>query len=234
MRPVRGAVTIDLLLWIAGTLIAIVFFIGIVWPWLLSIWYGSCWADARTDLREFGSEIEGAIRGPGHKVDYKLTIGDCIAGVVFVNGNESRDKYNTLFEAECSEYSGYKSYMIAIPEEVIRTLKDPSFKEKYKEEIEKLKKNFKVWDAIKLWIKDKMGRVPPSYCYEFEHDFTPGSIKSLPDNTFLEDMTEVNFDIKNWNTGEEPYCLQAEYVGNGNGFRYLITKIQCPAAEKEE
>lgn len=229
MRPVRGAVTIDLLLWVAGTLLAIIFFIGIVWPWLLSIWYGSCWADARTDLREFGNEIEGAIRGPtSPPIEYRLTIGECIAGVIFINGEEARDKYNKLFEAECSEYSGYKSYMIAIPKEFILVQKDPKFIKEFEEQIKDLKESSKVWDAIKLWIKNKMGRVPDSYCYEFEHDFTSESIKSIPEG-FMSDWKNK------WNPGTEPYCLKAGPVElSVGGFNYYIKPFTCPATEKDE
>lgn len=227
MRPARGAVTIDLLLWVAGTLLAIVFFIGIVWPWLLSIWYGSCWADARTDLKEFGNEIEGGIRAPNSQpIRYKLTIGDCIAGVIFVNGEDARNEYNKLFEAECSEYSGYKSYMIAVPKEFILAQKDPEFLEKFGDKVNELKEAFKWWDAIKLWVKNKMGRVPDSYCYEFEHGFSNNEY-SMPEG-FMDDWKN------NWNPGTEPYCLGVEAVPYDNSFNYKIEQVPCPVSKKEE
>ena len=227
MADEKGAVQIDLLLWVAGTLIAIVVFTGIVWPWLLSVWYGACWSDARSDLREFGHEIEGGIRNPSSMpIDYRLTIGDCIAGVIFVNGEEKRDEYNSLFEAECGEYSGYKSYMIAIPKEYVLAQNNPSFREEFNEQIDDLKKSLSVWSAIKLWIKDKMGRVPSSYCYEFEHSFT-NSIESIPSG-FMNDWKNK------WNPGTEPYCLRVSPVPSGDGFSYKIATEPCPAKNEDE
>ncbi len=230
MRPARGAVTIDLLLWVAGTLLAIFFFIGMVWPWLLSIWYGSCWADARTDLREFGSEIEGAIRGPGTELEnYRLTIGSCIGGVVFINGKDYPDAPDFLKE-ECSEYTGYKSYMVVVPKEIFPLLNDEGFLKKIGKKVNSFWEALSVWDKITLYLKEKMGKVPPTYCYEFEHDFssTEGTIKSIPAG-FWDNIG----DEKNWNTGAEPYCLDVAYVPASDGYNYAITQKACPAKEEE-
>lgn len=225
MRPARGAVTIDLLLWIAGTMIAIVFFIGIVWPWLLSIWYGSCWADARTDLRDLGSEIEGAIRSPNSPpIEYSLTIGDCIKGIVFINGKDNPDYYKIL-NKECSQYSGYKSYMIAIP-----IKPDPEYEtEGIAEKSKDWQETLSAWDKIKLWLKEKMGRNLPEYCYEFEHAFSPSGINSIPAG-YTDPMKN------DFNSGTNTYCLHIspEHTAVDSDYNYRILEVPCPAVEKGE
>jgi hypothetical protein len=233
MGDEKGAVTTDLILWVAGTLIAIFVFVGIVWPWLLSIWYGACWADARTDLRGLGQEIETGIRAPVQKgITYELNMGDCVAGVVFVNGRED-PVYSKFIEEECSEYSGYKSYMVAIPKEAILAMKNPEFvkeyEEMYKEKFENLKDSLDFWDAVKLWVKEKTGRVPPSYCYEFEHSFSGSGKDSIPSD-FWEGLLEA----ENWNKGTGPYCLQIDPVPTADSFDYRITPYVCPVKTEEK
>jgi hypothetical protein len=223
---------LDFILWGAGTVMAIVVFVGIVWPWLLGIWYGACWADARTDLREFGHEIESKIRSSNQNqyLDYRLSLGDCIAGVIFIDGEEERDEWSGVLGAECSEYSGFKSYMIAVAKEYILVQDDPSFIEKFKKQIDELKKKLSVWEAVKLWIKDKMGRVPSSYCYEFDHSFTSDSIKSIPKGFSITDS-------KVWNNGTAPYCVRVAPRGISNepgAYNYHMTLIPCPARELTE
>jgi hypothetical protein len=228
------AVTLTFLLWIAGIMVAIAALI-IIWTWLLSLLYGSCWADARTELRDFGSEIEGGIRGPSiPAIKYRLDIGGCIAGVVFVNGRNDTI-YSTIIEDECSEYSGYRSYMIAIPREFLAAQGDKELQEKLQsrhdeveeqlgKKLDELKKTLSAWDVIKLYIKKKMGKIPPSYCYEFEHDFTAESIKSIPEG-FPADF----------NAGGEPICLQASpRATTAGGFNYYITTYTCPPDEPPE
>ncbi len=226
----KGGVTHTMILWVAGTLITLFVFIVIIWPWLLSVWYGSCWSDARSDLRGFGREIEGAIRSPYSALDYRLSIGSCIAGVVFINGRDDPNipKFVTK---RCEGYDGYKSYMILIPEEYPKTLKSKDVPESLKDKLEKLKDSISVWGAIELWINDKLGRIPSSYCYEFEHDFTTDerSIKSIPEG-FYEGWLNEN----NWNTGSEPYCLRVSYrETTGGGYNYHITQETCPAKAPE-
>jgi hypothetical protein len=233
---VKGAITIGILFWVVVVVSTVFILTGVVYPWTLSLWYGSCWADARANLRDLGSEMEGAIRSPNSPpIEYRLTIEECIAGVILVNGKENRDEYSKLFDAECREYTGFKSYMIAIPYEVILTIEDPEFaklNEKYQEMLKDLKDSLKIWDVIKLWIKDKMGRIPPSYCREFEHEFSssPSSIKSIPKG-FMGDWKNMR------NTGKEPYCLHIyprEIAGTQGGFNYVIEQKTCPPEPPEE
>lgn len=224
----KGGVTHTMILWVAGTLITLFVFIIIVWPWLLSVWYGSCWSDARSDLRGFGREIEGAIRSPYSALDYRLSIGSCIAGVVFINGRDDIN-FSGLIKEECEDYSGYKSYMIVIPEEYPKTLTSKKVPESLEDYVERLKDSMSVWGKIKLWINDKLGRIPSSYCYEFEHDFTMDSIKSIPEG-FYGGWLNKN----NWNTGGEPYCLEVSYRGTtGEGYNYQIKPDTCPAKAPE-
>ena len=221
MRSEKGGVVPSILLWVAGTLITIVVFTGIIWPWLLSLWYGSCWADARSDIRELGSEIEGSLRGPGRSADFRLNIGSCIAGVVFINGGVNSEYKNVIADA-CEDYDGYKSYIIVIPEEFLIAQKDPSFTEKMTKTINDIKSTLSVWDKISLFVKDKMGRVPPTYCYELEHGFS--TEYSIP-----EDYPD------SWNKGGEPLCLRVSTTSLGESdYNYRIEEIQCKVEEKDE
>lgn len=236
MRPFRGAISLELVLFVAGTLITIVFFTTIVWPWLLSIWYGSCWADGRDDLKLLGNEITMATRPHSPPRVQRLAIGDCIAGVVFINAEDAPLIYSYIIDEECSEYDGYKSYMIALPSEYLSIqlgddVKDEilkrhrelegTAKETLEEKLDDLRKRLSTWDIIKLYIKNKMGRVPPSYCYEFEHGFE--SETAMPKG--LDPL-----DSSTWNTGKEPYCIEIEPVtleGKEKDFTYRLTQVQC-------
>jgi hypothetical protein len=225
MADEKGVVTIDLIMWVAGTLIAVMVFVGIIWPWLLGIWYGSCWTGSRTDLRSFGHEIEGGVRGVDQFIDYDLSLGTCIAGVVFINSGDARNEYYDLFKEECGEYSGYKSYMVAIPSEYLLALKDPEgFNKEFDKELETLKDSMEYWSAVKLWIKDQTGRVPSSYCYEFEHSFSySGDVISIP-----EGFIDSPLSRENWNRAATEYCLRVTGIQAGDDYTYRIDPRVCP------
>ncbi len=229
-----GSVPIDFMLWVAGTLIAIVVFVAIIWPWVLSFWYGGCWSDARTDIRDLGSEIETGIRSdnPGQFVRYRLSVGDCIGGVAFINGRED-PAYSGFIQKECEEYSGYKSYMILFPKEYMLAKDDEYQKgldEELEEKIDNLKDAMSYWEAFKLWVKEKTGRVPPVYCYELEHAISEDSIKSLPEGFYQDPFTESN-----WNSGTD-YCMliTPRPTSSPGDFNYDIESITCPPRESPE
>jgi len=215
----------------AGILFGILAGIG-VWYWGESIWYGACWSSAKSNLKSLASEMN-SIRNPDSKpIEHRLKLQSCIAGVVFINGRKDTD-FSGFVSEECGEYSGYKSYMIAIPKELILVMNDEGFKkefeEKYKKKLEKIRDSLKAWDVVKLWMKDKFGRVPPSYCKEFEREFSPSGEDSIP-RGFREGWLEQ----ENWNSGAEDYCLEisAVRIAGTEDFNYRIDARGCPAASE--
>jgi hypothetical protein len=212
------------ILFIGGIVIAISFAVFMFVIFIPSIVYGSCWAGARTELRDMGREIEGAIRSPSSPpLFYRLDMGNCIAGVVFINGRED-PAYSKIISEECSEYSGYKSYMITIPSEFLLVQKDKDLEDELGKSLDDLKSTLSAWDIIKLYMKKKIKTVPSTYCKEFEHEFSVSGINSIP-----EDFP------KSFNTGTEPYCFEISPVPTSGGdFNYQIKKVPCPAEKKDE
>ena len=225
----KGLVTVELLLFIFGTLITIMIFVGVVWPWITGIWYGECWQESRMEVRKLGHELEGGIKTPDSKPidEVRLNIGSCIAGVLFLNGKDNQDKLHhvdNILDAECESYDGYKSYLLLIPQEYVRALSDPDFKKDLGEEtVDKIKDTFSYWQRFKNWMADKFGKIPDPYCYELEHDFSSGSIKALPTKFFNESWA----DPENWNPGTEPYCVTARGVSGNPDYVYLIEEVTC-------
>jgi hypothetical protein len=252
MARLKAGVTHTIILWVAGTLITIVVFTGVIWPWLLSIWYGSCWADGRTDLKTFGNQMSMATSPWSPAKTERLTIGDCIAGVVFINANDEPLLYSHIIEDKCSEYDGFKSYMIALPREYLEMQFDDDIREKilkkHKEledtlgkKLDELRKTLGTWEIITLYLKDKIGRVPPSYCYELEHPIHTDVIsgEKKPVTTIPAGLDPLKKET--WNTGKEPYCIKIEPVEmdvmNPDGsvkkdFTYKLTPVQCTAENK--
>ena len=204
------------MLTVFGILMVMIIISTLIITSINSMWYGTCWGNARNEMRSFGKLVDSIKSPDSIPFVHPLSLGSCIGGVVFVNGKNSDNKIpyiDGLLKEECSEYSGYKSYMVAIPTEAIHVLEDPQFQEKYgefyEEQMKEFRENVKVWDAVKLWFKDKVGKIPPSYCWEFEHEFSSQSIISLPTDFHKNIFT-------NWNTGKT-YCLKVSTVAVSSG-----------------
>jgi hypothetical protein len=236
MKSERGTVTVSIILFVAGTLMTIVFFVMVVWPWMLSIWYGSCWSDARSDLKGLATEIESGVRYPGSEINYRVSFGDCIAGVVFVNGKDD-PSFSKLLADRCSSYDGYKSYMLVIPREYPLSMNPNSLPtelyESIKDKLKSLKDSISVWEAIKLWVKDKVGKIPNTYCYEFEHAFTISTLDSDKIISLPEGFKDNWLNQAYWNTGKDPYCIKVSCTPTSDGgCNYLISPYTtCPATK---
>jgi hypothetical protein len=229
----KGLVVVELLLFIFGTLITIMIFVGVIWPWITGIWYGECWAESRMEVRKLGHELEGGIKTPDSNPtdEVRLNLGPCIAGMLFLNGKDNPDalpNVDNILDAECESYDGYKSYMLLIPQEYVRAINDPEYEKEFgKDTMDKIKDTFSYWQRIKNWVADKFGKVPDPYCYELKHDFSSGSIKALPAGFFTKEWAKP----ENWNPGTDPYCVRAKGAGSGSDYLYEIYEVTCSPTE---
>lgn len=217
---------------IGGILMGIVAGV-MIWDWGESIWYGSCWGSAKSELKSLKSDINSAIRNPQSPPieDYKLGLGSCMYGVVFINGRDNPDLYKKIISVECSQYSGYKSYIIASP---ICPGVEAEIEEESGGIVNTVKRKFKdwfdmlpSWDKLKAWLNDKMGRTPTPICMEFEHEFSPSGDDSIPPGFTNPDKPECNI-------GANTYCLDIAPVPVGeNDFNYKIDVHICPAENED-
>ena len=223
MAERKGGVTHTTILWVAGTLTTIVFLTTVLWPWMLGMWYGYCWSDVRSDVRELGAEIKGGVRFPQSAIEDRLLFEECVAGVVFINGRDD-PAFSEYIRDQCEDYDGYKSYIIAIPSEILREIKKED-----RGTFQKVTDFFslmKQWDNVKAFMKEKTGKVPKPYCYEMEHAFSPSSDKSIPKG-FYDNLGKMN-------TGQMLYCVEVFYQEtNTDDFNYLLDVVNCPVKLEE-
>jgi hypothetical protein len=97
-----------------GIVIALSILAGFFWGAILQVLYGSCYGSAHAELKSLGSEISGTVRGPNNELLFKLDFGQCIGGVVFVNGREN-PHFKKEIREDCSYNERDVSFILGIP-----------------------------------------------------------------------------------------------------------------------
>ncbi len=228
----RGTVSIEVLLFLAGTVVILAV---LIIPWAHGQWVrwinGKCWYDTYTNLKGMKAEL-GKMR-PGETKEMLLHFGDCTGGIIVANRSDVPDLYKEVFDDRCNDYKSYKSYILAYPWKGLEAelRRDSSWWEKVKDFFSDVKSGFvNVYKVIKGDRRFKELFSKP-LCESLEIEFQSSRGKNvmyMPNQPDEEGYVEAN---------GKPFsvCLKLKKHQSDEGTLYFtMTESKgCGSGEKE-